>query len=551
MTDIPIYLKENFTASILGRLKMKLHEIISGRKDWLPDEQEIRRFILQEFRSNPDIGKLFLFILSKSFIKSTLYSELQEPKDVKQLLNKLEKEPLREAFFLEITECPAPLPTILGACVYCDKLADGGYVYVITLFDDNGFPDYFCGRLEIRASKGHPKPMFSELASSKFKDYDLRTYKKSFFVVLTLKILNYVAQNRRRSLVPLQEVNKITLKEDNIHRPPEDKTLTALIQSISISKVKCTQSRLPLSMIQPHDLDFCITYPKETVIWEAKEIQKGLESPLLIYWNGTNFIMSDDYAGYLAYRMRGSEDVPVVILGNFPKNLLKQRIKTGGAELLPPLRIRSVSNYDSLSPELKNWMLDERLKSKEGSEVVSELYVLFMSLSLMISDPSVKERQLHDFLLNHPITLDPYGTCIMSEVRLGNKYRIDLVIQYKLDEKRILLVELEKASLPIFNKAGRLRAHVTHAIQQVEDWLQWWREHPNEIPKALDSSIPPQGLVVIGRNINLDEQAKKRLLHLNGNRLVKVITYDDLLSRIEALIQSLESSGKDRADDKQ
>ncbi|HEY0376413.1 MAG TPA: Shedu immune nuclease family protein [Pyrinomonadaceae bacterium] len=550
MTDIPIYLKENFSASILGRLKLKLYETISGRKDWLPDEQEIRRFIRHEFRSKPEIGKLFLFILTKNFIKSTLYAELQEPEDVKQLLIELEKRSLKEAFFLEVKECPPPPPTILGACVYCSALADGGYVYVITLFDDNGFPNYFCGRLEIRASKDHPKPMFSELSGSKFKDYDLRTYKKSPLVVFALKILNYVSQNQRRSLVPLQEVSKIKLKEDNTHRPPEDKTLTALIQSVSIGRVKCTESRVPLSTIQPYDLDFCITYPKETVRWEAREIQKGVESPLLLYWDGKNFIMSDDYAAYLAYRMRGAEDVPVVILGNHPKSLLKKPIKTGGAELIPPLRIRSEGNYDSLSPELKNWLLDERLKRKEQSEVVSNLYVLFMRLSLMLDDPSVKERQLHDFLIKNPTSLDPYGSCILSEVRLGNKYRIDLVIQYKLDEKRILLVELEKASLPIFNKSGRLRSHVTHAIQQVEDWLQWWREQPNEIPKALDSSIPPQGLVVIGRNISLDAQAKRRLLHLNSNRLVKVITYDDLLNRIEALIESLESFGKDRATDK-
>ena len=163
----------------------------------------------------------------------------------------------------------------------------------------------------------------------------------------------------------------------------------------------------------------------------------------------------------------------------------------------------------------------------------------------MIAEHTTKEKQLDELLINYPTSFDPYGACMMSEVRLGSEYRADLVLQYKLDEKRILLIELEKANLPIFTKTGRFRSHVTHAIQQVEDWLQWWREHPNEIPKALDSSIPPQGLIVIGRNIDLDEKDKRRLVHLNSNRLVKVITYDDLLTRIEALIQSLVSLDKD------
>jgi hypothetical protein len=415
---------------------------------------------------------------------------------------------------------------------------------------DEGFPDYLVGRLEIRASKDHPQPMLGELSKGKYKNYNLRTYKKSHNGTLSFQILNYVAQNQRRSLVSFQELGKEKFKEDPNLRPPKDKTLIALIMSASIGKIKCTLTSIPLSMIQPYNLDFCISFPKEAIKWAAKEIQKGVVSPLILYWDGNSFIMSDDYPDYLAYRSLNYESVPAVILGDFPEKYAQSALKIGGAELIPPVRVRFGNNYDSLSPELKNWLLDRRLKSKEQSDVVSELYGLFIGLSLMLADPLVKERQLHEFLINHPATFDPSGSCLMSEVRLGKTYRIDLAIQYKLDEKRILLVELEKASLPIFTNSRRLRSHVTHAIQQVEDWLQWWREHPGEIPKAFDSSIPPQGLVVIGRNIDLDEQDKKRLLHLNSTRLVKVITYDDLLNRIEALIQSLENLDKDNSNSK-
>lgn len=545
MTDIPEFLKQNYNSSILGRAKLKLYELISNRKDWLPEDNEFSHFILNQFRTNPEVGKLFLFILTRSFLKSTPFAELQDPKDISQLLIELEEKPLEDVFFLEVTECPNPLPQVIGACIYCEDLRDGGYVYTITLFDDNVFPKGFIGRLEIRASKDHPQPMFSVLAVSKFEDYNLRNYTKAPLVILALKILDYVAKKQPRTLVPIDEAKNLQLKEDKSHKPPHDKTLLALIRLAMLGKLKCTQTRLPLSIIQPFDLDFCITYPKETIDWDIKQIKKGTERLVLIYWNGSSFIMSDDYSDYLAHRSLGSKDVSVVILGDYPESLVKQPIKVGGAELLPPVVIRHSHNYDSLSPELKNWLLDERLRNKERSEVLVELYVLFIRLSMMLADPSVKEKQLHDFLINHPACFDPYGSCMMSEVRLGSEYRMDLVLQYKLEEKQILLVELEKASLPIFTQTGRLRSHVTHAIQQVEDWLQWWREHPNEIPKALDSSIPPQGLVVIGRNIDLDDKGKRRLVHLNSNRLVKVITYDDLLNRIEALIQSLESLDKD------
>ena len=108
------------------------------------------------------------------------------------------------------------------------------------------------------------------------------------------------------------------------------------------------------------------------------------------------------------------------------------------------------------------------------------------------------------------------------------------------------MVELENANLQLFTKSGRPRAHVTHAIQQVEDWLRWWQENSNEETNELlllDKSIHPEGLVVIGRSKDFSEEDSKRLLHLNSNRRVKVITYDDLLDNLENLILNLE---KDR-----
>ena len=211
---------------------------------------------------------------------------------------------------------------------------------------------------------------------------------------------------------------------------------------------------------------------------------------------------------------------------------------------MPPLVVEWGRVRDSLPKEVKNWLLDKRLYSKQYYTGIAELYSLFVRLAFMLKDPTTKEKQLHEFLLSYPSILDPYGSCIMSEVRLENKYRIDLVIQYKLEEKQLLLIELERASLSIFTKKGRLRASVIHAVQQVEDWIRWWRENPNSIPRAFDGSIPPQGLVVIGRAMNLDDESKRRLNHLNYNRLVKIITYDELLDRIENLANSLEALQK-------
>ncbi|MBP1467371.1 DUF4263 domain-containing protein, partial [Candidatus Chloroploca sp. M-50] len=109
-----------------------------------------------------------------------------------------------------------------------------------------------------------------------------------------------------------------------------------------------------------------------------------------------------------------------------------------------------------------------------------------------------------------------------------------------IDSGKPLLVELERSNLPLFTASGQPQAHVSHAYQQVEDWLQWWSENRDLIPGDIDKTLPPDGLVVIGRSDGLSEKEHKKLLHLNHNRRVKLLTYDDLLDRLESLIYILE-----------
>lgn len=543
MTEIPKFLREHLESNIIGRIKLRLYETISGKKNHAPDEKDIKKYVRQKLRFNHEIGRFVIHLLSTKTLDSIQFSNLQEPNDKNALLLDLEKNFLSEILFLELTDCPIPFPKSMGVCVYCEKLLPKGYLYIVEIFDEQ-FPEYVIGQMEVRASKDCSEPMFLERQPSHDKIYNKRNYKKSIFAVLALKILNCISKNRKPKLVSISEATNpaINFKEYSVHRPPIDKIQFLLIQMVAVNKVSCTRTKVPLSNIKPHNLDFCINYPKATIKEIIEDIKNGDESPLLVYWNGNCFIMSDDYAQYLAYKTLNFDEVPVVITGRFPLNMVSKPMKVGGAELFPPLRIEWSADYSSLSDELQNLVLEQKLSHKEQSETVSNLYYLFIELSYLVSNNSVKERQIHNFIFDNPNTFDIYGSQIMSEVWLGNKYRIDLVIQYKLDEKNLLFIELERANLNIFTKKGELRSSVNHAINQVEDWLRWWDENPNDRPKAFDSFVKPQGLVVIGRNINFNEADKTRLISLNSNRHVKVITYDDLLDKIESLIENLEAA---------
>jgi len=137
-------------------------------------------------------------------------------------------------------------------------------------------------------------------------------------------------------------------------------------------------------------------------------------------------------------------------MGQFPQHIVVGGLTVGGRELIPPIGIMQRPNYDSLAPEIKEWLIDIKLRHKEISSLSARLAAVAMVLSEILS---------------HETT---------------------------------------------------------------------------EVPKGLDSTIPVEGLVVIGRN-KIMPQDKRRFFILNSTRHVKLITYDELLEKLEILIQTLES----------
>jgi hypothetical protein len=527
--------------SALGRAKLKLYELISGREHWIPEDSEVRRFIRSKYRKNPAAGRVFLIVLTENSLKRVSFGHLSRRKDIGPLLHRLEEDPLEWQSVLELSNCPEPLSSVLGVCLHRESLADDGYVYIITLFDNEGFPMSFLEHIEIRACQKKPQPIFSTWSGSDFDCYNERNYKESWFADFAIRLLDYLDKNRPVTMVPLSKIAETEFHEDEVHRPPEDKQFTKCVVAVLRNELACTLATVPLEKIKPFSLDFCLTYPRKTVAWETQQIKQGDVPTMTVYWDRDHFVMNDDYSAYLAHRFLKSEAVPIAILGEFPAGIAMGDVTVGGPELIPPVRIIQGDNYDSLTPEIKEWLIDSRLQHKATSPVAATLSAVAMVLSEILSESSTDEKRIHKFLAQYPIIVDAHGSSMMSELRLGNEYRVDLAIQYNLDDKRLLLIELEHPRASLFTAKGRPRSHVTHALQQVEDWLRWWREHPNDVPKGLDPTIPIEGLVVIGRNKSLKEPDTRRLLHLNKNREVKLITYDELLEKLEVLIQNLES----------
>jgi hypothetical protein len=102
-----------------------------------------------------------------------------------------------------------------------------------------------------------------------------------------------------------------------------------------------------------------------------------------------------------------------------------------------------------------------------------------------------------------------------------------------------LLVELEKHIDQIFTRNNRLCSKVTHASQQVEDWIGEIRAGKKNIPDWLTREYVVEGAVVIGRSKNLNFKQKETLRVINSNRTIKIMTYDDILEQMMRLISML------------
>jgi hypothetical protein len=541
MPKLPKFVENHMHESTLGRTQLKLYEVISGQKHWLPGEPEKRRFIREEFRNNPVVGKIFLTLLIEGNPTRFSFKDVVPPADIRRLLRHLAKQPFDDQLLIEVSNCPRPLPKSVGVCIHRESLANGGDVYVCTIFDDKNFPTEFLGLVEVRSCLTKPYPIFSVLSGTDFEPYNEADYNNSWIAEFVIKILGYLDENRPTKLLPLSQANKVKFSIDKIHNPPEDPLCTLYIARVLKHEMPCTLASVPMKRIEPFSLDFCLTYPMETIKWEIEQIKHGDTARMIVYWDGDHFVMSDDYSVYLAYRFLESSLVPVAILGEFPRKVVTKVLTIGGPELIPPFRLMQKPDYRSLPNKIKNWLIDTRLQHKKISSQLAMVQSVVLVLAEILFDPRTDEKRIHEFLSHYPIVMDAYGSFMRSELRLGSQYRVDLAIQYNLDEKRLLLIELENPKASIFTTKGRPRSHVTHALQQVEDWLQWWREHPNDVPTGFDPSIPIEGLVVIGRNTDLTSQDRRRLLHLNSTRHVKLITYDELFAKFETLIQNLEA----------
>jgi hypothetical protein len=165
--------------------------------------------------------------------------------------------------------------------------------------------------------------------------------------------------------------------------------------------------------------------------------------------------------------------------------------------------------------------LDNRGQTrKEYARLLAEFEVL-------LNGP---EEPVHQFLKRNPHLLSPTHSEYWSKLPFGDRIS-DFVFRESHDDYQ--LVEIEAPIRQLFRKDGQQRQELTHAIDQISDWLQYIANNKTEVEIELGLngiSVNPRTLVVIGRSNGLTDANRQKLATIqNSHPKLRIMTYDDVL----------------------
>lgn len=426
-----------------------------------------------------------------------------------------------------------------GIYVSCEKLQGGGLVYSITLMThEDRLEQVVHG--EFRAAYSQPEPFATICTVDGWiavpRD-QLSEFPELLLMLQALAAIHgFIYQKISLKALSVADVGSLA-------PPKRNHYLERLCMLAYKNRLECTRAIVSMSSVVPNDMEFALSYPLD----EIRNVRgfhfdgSSASTELLLYQKGGKLIMDDDYSAYLSYKSLGLKRVPAVILGKFHMPDI-EIIESGLSDLMPLIRVRKHFPQSSLSL-VDEQHLERRLKEIAPSRPshVELLTRTYFEFSHLLERRRKKEADLHAFLKKHPFLIDAHAASIHSEVRVGS-FRADLVLRYKQSDKRVLLIELELDDDKIFKKNNRLFDKINHAAQQIEDWITEIKRNSDAMPPWLRGEYDAAGLVVVGRSQQLTEDQKQTLFNLNANRSVKILTYDDLLERLNRLIGSLEQA---------
>jgi Domain of unknown function (DUF4263) len=152
--------------------------------------------------------------------------------------------------------------------------------------------------------------------------------------------------------------------------------------------------------------------------------------------------------------------------------------------------------------------------------------------------------QVNPWLLTQHLGASP-GRWVIPKTRLGAEYETDFLIA-EIGSSGFVwyAIELERPQAKLFTKKGNPSEALTHALRQISDWRNWlsfnrdYAMRPNGQSGLglLDIDPELEGLIIMGRDHELDPQTNQLRRRLSREHRIKIETYDWLSHQARALL---------------
>jgi len=482
---------------------------------------------MSAWKENPHAARIDFHLLHIQQISQVSFPTKFSRQEVRAALRRVAKHDAPIATYVEGEIGSSKAGQKIGCLLLGHERTSGEPGYYAAILTEEAFPS--CGYVSIAPPGADGKAIVSELTKNGWHDLPAAQAGNHSAVLVALTALNNVPDSQ----------GTVRMRVENIYRnpddePPNDIECRRRLALVMRGKMPLTKATVAAGLVRLFDPNFSPPSHKELVSTLAATLV-GERKELVVYWDGTQFISSDDYCSFRAYQSFSAERLPVVIMGNFPQEhaCVEQR---GKQELPPPLLVVRDKVMPGATKELVAWQMEQASLQDRRLPPPSDLMSAWILFAELLADEHATEKELHRFLDENPLMMGAHWDSVEAEIRFARLYKADFVLRAIRALPTVRLVELERASHRLFTKDLHETDEVTHAVQQVSDWMRWWRQNPEHSVVAPSRGVDPDGLVVIGRSTHLSNRERETLAHNNQRRNIKVITYDELLDDFGSLI---------------
>lgn len=216
---------------------------------------------------------------------------------------------------------------------------------------------------------------------------------------------------------------------------------------------------------------------------------------------------------------------------------MNKRMPADGGEVLDVFRSQEAAKYQTLAAKLRDMLANEPSYSEKQwqDEILNMIRLIYPKYVLVFSGTPVfdsvrkKQRFLDLLLVDSSGSVDlieikrPFDKCVVSERQYRDNY-------IPLKELSGAVMQIEKYILYL-NKWG----------QRGEDDLN--KRYRRELKGMRLKIINPKGIIIMGREVNLSPEQRDdfEVIKRKYSNVIDIVTYDDLLSRLDFTVRQLES----------